>query len=182
MIGVSQGHFPYLQPWPTALFVAAVAVAVIAWVALCRLQRRLADGAEPPVRILSGIHGPALRAGRILLAFAGIWAGFVVLDRVILLATHWALWPIALAAAAGAEALLWLYDLERRTISRRTGLALAALRLALLGLVILMLAQPVLAWAWSENPKRTLAILVDTSASMRIADPQRPAHGKLRLA
>jgi len=182
MIGVSQGHFPYLQPWPTALFVAAVAVAALGWVALCRLQRRLADGAEPPVKILAGVHGPGLRASRALLGFAGVWAGFVVLDRMILLATNWPLWPIALTAAVAGEALLWLYDLERLTVSRRTGLTLAALRLALLALVILMLTQPVLAWAWSENPKRTLAILVDTSASMRIADPQRPAHGKLRLA
>ncbi|MDY7011384.1 MAG: hypothetical protein SVV80_11640, partial [Planctomycetota bacterium] len=107
----------------------------------------------------------------------------VVLGRIFLLTTNWPIWPMALAGVLLAEAMLWLYELERRIVPRRAGLILTGLRLTLLALVILMLLQPVIASAWSETTRRTLAVLVDESVSMRISDGKNLApHELLRLA
>ena len=49
-------------------------------------------------------------------------------------------------------------------------------------LLALMLLQPVWVSVWTETHRKTVVVLVDISASMRIADRQLPAHEKLRLA
>ena len=113
---------------------------------------------------------------------ASIWLLMQALARVLLLATHWPLWPMAAAAALAVEAMVWLYALERRIVSRRMGVTLTGLRALLLALVILMLVQPVFAWVIESSRKRTVVVLVDASASMHVADKQMPPHQKLRLA
>ncbi len=150
------------------IFVAAVA----AWVALHLLKART--------------RGLRLRA---LLAVARVAVGFVTLlaaaqlaGRVLLLTTNWRIWPIALGGAVAVEGLLGLYGLERRTVSRRAGLTLASLRVAIVLAVITMLTQPVLSWELVHEIQRYVAILLDESASMQVPDPQRTAAEKLRLA
>jgi len=157
---------PSVPGWALA---AGAAVGVGAWAAL--RGRRAA-----------GVPGALLVAARILLGAAGVWLGLRALGRVLVLAASWPVWPVALLAVVAAEAIVGLYGLERRVVSRRMGRALTALRLLLVALVALMLVQPVLASVFTETRKRTVAVLLDASASMRIADPRLPDHERLRLA
>ncbi|HUS47542.1 MAG TPA: hypothetical protein VNA25_13060 [Phycisphaerae bacterium] len=123
----------------------------------------------------------------VLLGRAGIGFGAMLLvaqalQRVVLFATNWPIWPIALVTALAVEIALGLYALERRSVSRRTGLALAALRVALVLLALGMLAQPVRSVEWSQDIPRYVAVVVDDSASMHVNDTQMPVWEKLRLA
>jgi len=156
----------------TAAVAGLFAAAVLAWVGLHALSRRLA--------------APRLRLPLFLLrtagGFAALTAAAQLAVRGLLLTTSWALWPIALGGALAVEALLALYALEKRTVTRRTGLTLAALRVAMVLLVIAMLAQPVFSWEWTDEIRRYVAVLLDGSASMRVRDPQRGAAEKVRLA
>ncbi len=158
-----------LSDWPTWLLFVGAAVGVAGWVMLYRFRGQS--------------YKLTTTAGRIALAFGGVWLVFCLMGRVFLLATNWPIWPMALAGVAMAEVLLWLYELERRIVPRRTGMILVGLRLALLGLVMLMLLQPVIASVWSETTRRTVIVLVDESASMRISDAGNLApYELLRLA
>lgn len=177
------GYFALSDRWPSLLLATGVVVAAAGWLGSFGLARRIAGAAaRGALSVVQKLPLAGLTAGRIVLATVGIWLAFQVLGRIFVLTTNWAIWPVALGAAGAAEALVWLYALERRTVSRRVGLLLTGLRIGLLGLLILMLIQPVLVAIWSETRKRTLALLVDTSASMRISDRQYPAYQKLRLA
>ena len=67
-------------------------------------------------------------------------------------------------------------------VSRRLGLALTGLRVALLALVIGMLLQPVRPWTLDKTIQRYVAVLVDNSASMYVPDTQLVPSEKIRLA
>ncbi len=186
MIIAEAGHFILSDRWPSWLLVAGVAAGAVGWVMLYRFGRRM-GAAGPEVGkgagLLHGARGVITAVLRIGLAFGGVWLAFGVLGRICLLATDWSLWPMALGGVLAAEALIWLYGLERRIVTRKAGMLLISLRLALLGLVILMLLQPVFASAWGRTTKRTLVVLLDESTSMRIADEANlAAHERLRLA
>lgn len=172
MIAAVQEHYLLPDSIPTVAIAGMFAGALAAWVGLHLLKRKAAS--------------PKLRA---LLFFVGVAVGFGVLTaamqlaaRYMLLTTNWRLWPIALIGSAAVEVLLALYGLERRTVSRKTGLTLAGLRIVLLLLVVAMLAQPVLSWELVDEIQRYVAVLVDSSASMYVTDPQRGPSDKLRLA
>ncbi len=185
MIIAEVEHFILLQHLPGWLLAAGAAVGIGGWAMLYRLRRRLgSDGLlAKSTNLMHNARGLVATVLRIALAFGGVWLVFGVLGRIFLLTTNWAIWPMALAGVGLAEALLWLYELERRIVPRRAGLLLAGLRLTLLGLMILMLLQPVIASAWSETTRRTLVVLVDESVSMRISDAKNLApHESLRLA
>jgi len=96
-------------------------------------------------------------------------------------------WPAAAAAAllvtlgvAGLAAVVWFYRRARRELTPRARLLLGGLRAALLLLLLLCLADPerVEKTAPPRNPSRTLAVLVDRSASMSTPDHR----GGTRLA
>ena len=173
-----------LSGLPGWVLLPAAAVAWACWIGLHRLRLRPRGLEGPPGRSRLPAHAgrAVVLALRVGVGFVGTWLAFELLGRVVLLGTNWPLWPVALGGAALAEGTIALYALERKVVSRRMGAALTALRLALVGLVVLMLLQPVLASARSQTRKRTLAVLLDVSASMRIPDRQLPAHAKLRLA
>ena len=180
MIAAQAGHLLLSPRWPTAVLVIAAAAGFAGWVMLYRVGRPArAAGLAGLLRNFSSL---GLLVLRMALGFAGIWLALQVLGRIFLLATHWPLWPLAAGGALLAEALIWLYALERRVVSRRMGLLLTGLRLGLLGLLVLMLTQPVRVWVSGQTRKRTVAVLVDTSASMQIADRQLLPHERLRLA
>ena len=172
MIAAAQQYYVLPDSVPTAAVGAAVAVAAAVWAALYALKGR------PAVRRLRW----PMAGARLVVGFVCLLAAGQLALRWLLLTTSWRLWPIALGGAAAVEALLGLYALERRTIPRRTGLALAGLRTALVLLVIAMLAQPVLSWDLVEQIQRTVAVLLDGSASMGVTDPQRSGAEMLRLA
>ncbi|HUT34588.1 MAG TPA: hypothetical protein VNE39_13960 [Planctomycetota bacterium] len=153
-----------------ALLLAIALVA--AWVGVHALRRRAAS------RWRKGLF---LAAGPPI-GFLALLTAFDLMQRVVVLATNWWIWPIALAGSVVVEAVLLLYALERRIVPRRTGLALAALRVAMALLVVVMLAQPVRSIDLSKTLQRFVAVLVDDSASMHVPDTQMTPAEKVRLA
>jgi len=165
------------------LLVAALACAI--WVVLYLLPgwRRGASESEdasptplpeglkwllPPLRIAVG-------AGVLCLVAAAA-------EQIIVLATDWPIWLIALLGAVCVEAIMLLYALERRTVSRRAGAAVCATRIALVLGVIMMLAQPTWSARLDEQYERSVAILLDDSASMHFPEVQMDPAEKVRLA
>ncbi|HUS91638.1 MAG TPA: hypothetical protein VM695_07285 [Phycisphaerae bacterium] len=170
MIVAAQQHD--LLPGTSTAAVAGLFVALLAlWVGLHALSRRAAR---------RRLRAPLL-ALRVAAGFGTLMAAGQLAVRAMLLTTSWRLWPIALAGSGAVEALLGLYALERRTVSRRAGLTLAGLRVTMVLLVIAMLTQPVLSWELVDEIQRYVAVLIDGSASMLVRDPQRTPGEKLRL-
>jgi hypothetical protein len=99
----------------------------------------------------------------------------------------WPGWARGLVVLAGAVLLAgllaWLYRRETKLVPRRVGVLLLALRLAAVLAVFLTTAtDPTFVVVQSrEIPSRVL-IAVDTSDSLRVADPQRPADEQQRIA
>ena len=172
MIAQAQQHMVLPDSVSTPAVAALLFAAAAAWVGLHLLSGRIASA-----KLRLGLF-----AVRVAAVFAVLMVACQLALRGMLLTTSWRLWPIALGGGLAIEVLLGLYALERRTISRRAGLALASLRVALVLLVIGMLTQPVLSWELVERIQRYVAVLIDTSASMHVRDPQRSAAEKLRLA
>ncbi len=149
------------------LLVAGAARAGLHWI-----RARAASGKLRAALFLLRV----VAGGAVLLAAARLLTGWV------LLTTNWRLWPLALGGSAAVEALVSLYRMERRSVSRRAGMTLVGLRVALILAVIAMLAQPVFSWELVDEVRRYVAVLIDGSASMDVRDPQRPPGEKLRLA
>ncbi len=129
---------------------------------------------------------PARRAAsfcvRSVVGAAALMAAAQVLLRALVLVTNWPIWPLALAGGIAVELVLALYALERKTVSKRTGLALASLRVAVILLVLVMLIQPVHSLELSQRLQRYVAVLVDDSASMHLSQRQLTASEKVRIA
>ena len=181
MMLATEQHYVLPAVIPTAVVYLLAAAALAAWWAAHRLTRRSTQ------RLSTG--RPATRTGqvfgfamRVAVGFAAMLAVSQALQRGLVLATNWPLWPIALLGAAAIEVVLALYAMERLTVTRRMGLALAAMRVALVALVIVMLAQPVWPWTLDKTIQRFVAVLVDNSASMYVPDTQLGASEKMRLA
>jgi hypothetical protein len=167
--GAQQALLPAGVPTPVVFLIAAASAAL--WAAAHRL---------PPPRARALRAG--LLMGRLGVGFVALLAAAQAAQRVVVLATNWPLWPLALGGAAAVEGILGLYALERRTVSRRVGAALAALRVAAVLLAVAMLTQPVAALHRRRDIPRCVAVLVDDSASMYVADTQMSPAEKVRLA
>ncbi|HUU59935.1 MAG TPA: hypothetical protein VMZ50_10345 [Phycisphaerae bacterium] len=171
MIGVAEQHYVLPAGVSTAVIVLLAFGAAAAWVATHFLPR----GRRRRVRVL-------LAGLRLVVGFGAMLGMAQLAQRLLLLGTNWPIWPLALAVAAGVEVILGLYALERRTVSRRTGVVLALLRAAAVVLVVAMLAQPVVPLNRTETIPRCIAVLMDESASMHVPDTQMTAPEKVRLA
>lgn len=140
------------------------------------------------------VHVAARRPAGLLrgrLAFvAGTLAGFVTLSAVLYVlqfrldyTTSWPLWIPAALGALAAESCLALYRVER-AIVRQTWVRrlLAGCRVALVLLLALMMAQPVLVMERQESIERYVAIIYDQTPSMSIADDRMTVVERLRTA
>jgi hypothetical protein len=172
MILATEPHYVLPASFPTVAVYLLALVAIVAWV----LAHRLTRGPAPMS------WRAAAFAGRTFVGFMAMLAVSQALQRGLVLATNWPIWPIALLGAVAVETVLALYLMERRTLSRRTGLALAVLRVALVALVVTMLTQPVRPWTLDKTIQRYVAVLLDTSASMYVPDTQLAPAEKIRLA
>ena len=157
---------------PTVVVLLMAAAAVAAWWAL----HRWPVWRTTPARRVASF---SVRAG---VGFAALMAVTQVLLRGLVLVTSWPIWPVAMVGAIAVELVLALYALERRTVSKRTGLALASLRIAVILLVLAMLIQPVHSLELSQRLERYVAVLVDDSSSMHLAQRQLTASEKVRIA
>ena len=171
-IAQAQSHWILPPGMPTAVVAGVFLVTLTAWLGLRAVSRRA--GVARRVRA-------AMFLVRVVAAFACLLAAMQLSMRFVLLTTDWRLWMIALGGALAVESLLSLYDLERRTVSRGAGLKVAGLRVLGVLLVVAMLCQPVVSWELTEQLDRHVAVLIDTSASMQVRDPQRDGSDKLRL-
>jgi hypothetical protein len=111
-------------------------------------------------------------------------------DSSLLLAPRWGelhgFWQVVLLALVGGVPLalvIWLYRYELKLVRRRTAAALLALRLVVLLVPLFLVGfQPIVSHTTTEELPGRVLVAVDRSASMDVADPQRPAVDKLRLA
>ena len=140
-----------------------------------KLARRLSGGPEQLMRARR-VWRPRRRR------HAGALAAVAVARPPIVLETDWSLALSAFVGALAIEFAMALYAWERRLLDSRIGRLLLGLRVALIGVVLLILAQPVLAWVQGRKIERRVVVLVDDSKSMRLIDRQMTASEKLDLA
>ena len=124
----------------------------------------------------------ALSVVGFLVATTALWFGFQVIGAVFSLATSWSLPAIAVTGALSAEAILWIYAFEKTLVSKKRGRGLLTLRLGALAILILILLQPVRSFIEEREIAREVAILIDDSDSMRLADQRLTPSQKLDLA
>lgn len=157
---------------PLGLALAGFVLTTAAWVALHLL----------PTARRGRAWRIALGLGRLGVGTACLLLAAAVLDSWLLLTTDWPVGLLAILGAASVETVCWLYRLERRTVSRRAGVAMTALRTALVLLVVALLAQPVRQWQLRQEDLRYIVVLLDDSGSMHLADNRLDIAEKLRLA
>jgi hypothetical protein len=108
--------------------------------------------------------------------FIGLGAG-----RRLLLAGGGQGWLWLAAGAAALALVLVLYRYERRLVSRRTGVALLALRVLAALALVFALFNPIAEVSYREAVRGRLIVGVDLSESMATADPGRSADQRERL-
>ncbi|HEX8342640.1 MAG TPA: hypothetical protein VF624_17185, partial [Tepidisphaeraceae bacterium] len=94
-------------------------------------------------------------------------------------ATGAALWNV-LILALGVALVVYVYRREGR--ARGVRISLAAVRLALIGLVLVLLNRPVLTLTQSRTEPSVLAVMIDNSLSMRIKDIGNAGSPEARIA
>ena len=77
---------------------------------------------------------------------------------------------------------VWIYRKEDAAVAKWKRLGMAFLRMILFGLILLVMARPVLSYGVETSIRRRLAIVVDDSLSMSMTDPRREADDKKRAA
>ena len=160
-------------PWlATGAWFAAACAALAAWLWLHRVGLR----ASSPRRRAAAI------VARAAVGFILAWLVLQTLAGAVTFGSDWPLWAAALLAAAAAELIVALYLAEAETVGAAARRWLLALRLALAGLVLLLLLQPALTLERQVRQDRFVAVLLDGSQSMQLADPQSTPAEKLRLA
>ena len=138
-------------------------VALVLWILRLRAPGRL-----PAL-------GPAWHLIGFVVAASAFWLAFQCSGQFISYATSWPLWALAVAGAFAAEIIVLLYGFEKTLVRPVRGRWLLGLRLTALLVLILILAQPVLSFLESREIEREIAILVDESDSMLLADQRLSA-------
>lgn len=81
-----------------------------------------------------------------------------------------------------AVCTVWLYPPQTRTLQRRWQWLLPAMRMAALLLLVISLLKPTLVRPRTADEQAAVIVLVDRSASMGVADRDRPAGEQVALA
>lgn len=115
-------------------------------------------------------------------AIAVSWVALALLGLALGYSSLVPTWAMAIVVGAGCCAIEALYRRERRIVSKRIGRALVVMRCAAYCLVAFMLLQPVLQRTVSRREERTVAVLIDSSSSMRFADTNWNALERISLA
>lgn len=159
-----------LPVWGNALIAAA---AFLLWWAVHVNGRR-------PGRLFSGRRA----------AIAGCFFGFVALTATLqtlqwrlVFTSRWPLWIPALLGSTAIEGCLALYKVEQGMVRRRAiRRLLAGCRIGLIVLLTLMLTQPAMVMERRQSIDRYVAVIVDDTPSMSIADTRLSVMERLRLA
>ena len=183
-----------IQGTSVVLAVVPLLLAILAYAILLRATRQLRG-----VRTEFGVFAARVAIGCGLWWFAALFllsGPLAMLFRLLGLAgeavpgamssvrftSSWPLGMWCLLGALATEIVLWCYRFERRSLSRASGNALVGLRIALLVLLIFLLAQPVWHTEWESAVERYVAVLIDDSASMQLADTEATPSEKLATA
>lgn len=94
------------------------------------------------------------------------------------------IWVLGVVLSVVTVLLLsnWLMRLERRVVSRSVGWVLLSLRILVLGVILMLLLQPVLTTQLDVTQRGRVIVAVDASQSMEIPDTNAPLGEKLRWA
>lgn len=143
----------------SALYLGAgLLVLAVLWLGTWGLRKKWTGGRKPLIGI-----------GFVLVA-ATFWIVFQLLGKWFALATSWSLIFLALLAALGWEAILWVYEFEKSLVTKKRGRWLLALRLMALTTIIMILLQPVRSFLEEREINREVAVLLDDSESMHLSD------------
>lgn len=145
-------------------------ILILLWLATVLFRSRL-----PSLRIPLGIFGA-------ISATAALWFAFQLAAKWFSLATSWPLLAIAIIGGLASEAILWIYRFEKGLVTKTKGRWLLALRLGALAVLLVILVQPVRSFLEEREIDREIAILIDSSESMRLADQRLNASQKLDRA
>ncbi|MDA1017394.1 MAG: hypothetical protein O3A00_23425, partial [Planctomycetota bacterium] len=91
-------------------------------------------------------------------------------------------WLAILVWVLAAAGIIWLYFREASDVVRFRRAMMAALRIAAVGVLLLMLLRPVLTGQYVGQRPRDIVLLVDDSRSMAQADPRTTPESRLRAA
>lgn len=119
---------------------------------------------------------------RLVIGMVALWAFWQAVARHLVLETAWPLTLCGFIGSAAIEAVIALYQLELKIVSRRAGRWMLALRLTAVAAVLLMLAQPVFSRNETRRLDRNVVIMLDESESMQLADTRMPVRERLALA
>lgn len=116
--------------------------------------------------------------GAIILA----WCGYELAGLFVTYNSLFPVWAMAIVTGVGMMLIATAYRRERKLLSRRRGAFLVTLRCISFGIVAFMLMQPVLMRTVTRKIERTVAVLLDTSDSMRFEDGEWSPSERLSFA
>ncbi len=150
---------PEIPTWVVALMMLA---AFGLWLVVRVLTHRIRDRVPR-----FGVVVP-----RALVAVSAAWCLLQLLGRVATYACTWPLWLAAVMLGLGIETAYSCFFRERQVLSPRLGMLVMGLRASAIALSVLILMQPVLVKFTDKKITRRVAVLIDSSASMRFTDRQ----------
>jgi uncharacterized membrane protein len=95
---------------------------------------------------------------------------------------HYVLWGLAVVAAVTFALVFLLYSRERGRLGLFSRLVLSGLRTAVLVLIVFLLLRPALVAEFQGERSRAVALLLDSSQSMKQQDKRTAVADKLRVA
>jgi len=119
---------------------------------------------------------------QLIISSATIWSMLQIFGRHVLLATSWSLWSHAALGGTVIELMILLYRHEYSMTSRAKAYLMVTLRTLTIVIITFILTQPILREQHRKGIERTIAVLIDDSASMYFSDNQLTISEKLDIA
>jgi len=165
MLGPELGNWISRAPTVAALAIAGLLLGLL-WVFSGPLARYRFDFPGVP----NWISVLLRHLLRLVIGTACLWCCLRVLSQLVVFGTDWPLLLWAAIGAAATELIVWLFALEAGSVAAPLARRLLCLRLGALGLVLLVLLEPLWAIHGERRVDKTVVILVDDSESMHLQD------------
>ena len=119
---------------------------------------------------------------QLIVSSSAIWSLLQLVGRQVLLATDWNLWENAILTGFAIEFMILFYKHEYHMVSKIKAYFMVGLRTITIGIISIILAQPILRKQHTKGIERIIAVLIDDSVSMRFSDNQLSVSEKLDVA